>query len=254
VVLSAPTFSPTAGTYSTAQSVTIGDATAGTTIYYTTNGTAPTTSSTKYTGAIAVSATETLQAIAVEAGNTNSPVATAGYTISAVNSSLPVPTFSPAAGTYTSSMSVTLTDTAADSILYYTTDGSAPTTSSTQYRGTLWLSSTQTLNVIAVKKGSPNSPAATATYTIARVLPTPSFSLAGGPAAYKAPQTVSINNSQSGASIYYTTDGTAPTTASTKYTGSITVSTTETIKAMAVETGFAHSAVASVLYTVQSAN
>ena len=61
--------------------MTIGDATAGTTIYYTTNGTTPTTSSTKYTGAITVSATETLEAIAVETGYTNSPAATATYTI-----------------------------------------------------------------------------------------------------------------------------------------------------------------------------
>jgi hypothetical protein len=45
-----PTFSPAAGTYSSAQSVTISDATSGATIYYTTNGTTPTTSSTKYTG------------------------------------------------------------------------------------------------------------------------------------------------------------------------------------------------------------
>ena len=47
-----PTFSPAAGTYSGAQSVTISDATSGATIYYTTNGTTPTTSSTKYTGTI----------------------------------------------------------------------------------------------------------------------------------------------------------------------------------------------------------
>ena len=76
-----PTFSPVAGTYTSAQSVTISDATANATIYYTTNGTAPTTSSTKYTGPITVSSTETLEAIAVATGNTNSAVASAAYTI-----------------------------------------------------------------------------------------------------------------------------------------------------------------------------
>jgi hypothetical protein len=77
-----PTFNPVAGTYTTAQAVTISDTTAGATIYYTTNGTTPNTSSSVYNNTpIAVSATETLQAIAVETGYTNSPVATAAYNI-----------------------------------------------------------------------------------------------------------------------------------------------------------------------------
>jgi len=79
-----PTFSPAAGTYTSAQSVTISDATSGATIYYTTNGTAPTTSSTAYTGPITVSSTETLEAIAVATGDTNSAVASVAYTISSL--------------------------------------------------------------------------------------------------------------------------------------------------------------------------
>ena len=61
--------------------MTISDATSGATIYYTTNGTTPTTSSTRYTGPITVSSTETLEAIAVATGDTNSAVASATYTI-----------------------------------------------------------------------------------------------------------------------------------------------------------------------------
>jgi hypothetical protein len=76
-----PTFSPAAGTYSGAQSVTISDSTPGATIYYTTNGTTPTTSSTEYTGPITVSSTETLKAVAVAKGDNNSAVASASYTI-----------------------------------------------------------------------------------------------------------------------------------------------------------------------------
>jgi hypothetical protein len=79
--VSTPTFSPAVGTYSSAQPVTISDATSGATIYYTTNGTAPTTSSTKYTGPITVSSTETVQAIAIASGHTNSAIASALYTI-----------------------------------------------------------------------------------------------------------------------------------------------------------------------------
>jgi len=76
-----PTFSPAAGTYTSPQMVTISDATAGATIYYTIDGTTPTTTSTKYTSTIAVNSTETIKAIATTTGFANSAVATATYTI-----------------------------------------------------------------------------------------------------------------------------------------------------------------------------
>jgi hypothetical protein len=64
--------------------VTISDLTPGVTIYFTTNGTTPTTSSTIYTGPINVSWNQTVQAIAVGAGYTGSVLATASYTINIV--------------------------------------------------------------------------------------------------------------------------------------------------------------------------
>jgi hypothetical protein len=89
-----PTFSPVAGTYTAAQAVTISDSTTGTTIYYTTNGSTPTTSSTVYSGAITVSATEMLEAIATATGYTTSVVATAAYTL--VNPQPAISSLSPA--------------------------------------------------------------------------------------------------------------------------------------------------------------
>jgi hypothetical protein len=80
-VAATPTFSVAGGTYSTAQTVTLSDSTSGATIYYTTDGTTPTTSSSVYGTAINVSSTETLEAIAVASGFTNSAAATAAYTI-----------------------------------------------------------------------------------------------------------------------------------------------------------------------------
>jgi hypothetical protein len=80
---SAPAFSPAAGTYTSAQSVSLSDATPGATIYYTTNGSAPTTASAKYTTALTVGATTTIKAIAVAGGYGNSAVTGATYTIAA---------------------------------------------------------------------------------------------------------------------------------------------------------------------------
>ena len=84
-----PVFSPPAGTYSSSQLVAISDTTTGAAIYYTTDGvTTPTINSTHYIGPIAVSANETIQAIAVAANYLNSTVASETYTIN-----LPPPSF-----------------------------------------------------------------------------------------------------------------------------------------------------------------
>jgi len=77
----APAFSPAAGSYASAQTVTITDTTAGAAIYFTTNGTVPTASSTSYTGPIKVSSSETLMAVAIAPGYASSAVARAAYTI-----------------------------------------------------------------------------------------------------------------------------------------------------------------------------
>ena len=251
-----PTFSPAAGTYTSAQSVKITDSTSGATIYYTlgTTGSTPTTSSTKYTAGatITVSTTETLEAIATASGDTNSSVATAVYTLQA-----PTPTFSLAAGTYGSSQTVTISDANSAATIYYTlgATGSTPTTSSTKYTaGTaITVNSTETLEAIAVVTGYSNSTPASATYTF--VAPTPTFSLATG--TYGSSQTVTISDANSAATIYYTlgATGSTPTTSSTKYTAgtAITVNSTETLEAIAVVTGYSNSTPASATYTITTA-
>jgi len=248
-----PVFSPAGGTYSSSQSVTIGDATSGATIYYTTNGSTPTTSSAIYTGAITVSATETLEAIAVEIGYGNSAVASAAYTIAGAVSA---PVFSPAPGTYTSPQNVLISDTTPGAVIYYTTDGSTPTTSSPIYMGAIWQTSTQVLKAIAAETGYTNSAVTTAAYTIAPVLPPPTFSPPGGGpswALFTTPPSVTISDSQAGTAIYYTTNGSTPTTASTRYAGPITVNATESIQAIAVESGYTNSATSSMLYSIAPA-
>ena len=159
-----PTFSPAAGAYTAIQTVTISDATAGATIYYTTNGTTPTTSSTQYTSKITVGSTETIEAVAVASGYTNSAVATASYTINLPPAA--APTFSPGTGTYDADQTVTISDTTTGAAIYYTTNGSTPTTSSTQYSGSIPVSSTETIEAIATASGYTTSAVSTATYTL----------------------------------------------------------------------------------------
>jgi hypothetical protein len=155
-----PTFSPATGTYNSAQTVTISTSTPSATIYYTTDGTKPTTSSTLYSGPITVSASEIVKALAMKSGYTNSAVGTATYTFKADR-----PTFSPATGTYNSTQTVTISTTPPSATIYYTTDGSTPTTSSSVYSGPITVSATEKVKAIATVTGYSNSAVGTATYT-----------------------------------------------------------------------------------------
>jgi hypothetical protein len=161
-----PTFSVPGGIYSSPQMVTISDTLTGSTIYYTTNGNTPTTSSSVYSGPITVSSSETIEAIAAASGYTNSAVGSAAYTIN-----IPVaatPTFLPAAGTYTSAQSVTISDATSGATIYYTTNGTAPTTGSTVFSSSspIAVSSSETIEAIAAATGYSNSAVTSAAYTI----------------------------------------------------------------------------------------
>ena len=159
------------------------------------------------------------------------------------------PTFSMAAGSYTSTQTLTISDQTPGATIYYTTNGTTPNIASSVYSGQITVSSSETIQAVAVAGGYANSSVASSTYTI--TLPaaaTPTLSLASG--TYTGSQTVTLGDTTAGATIYYTTNGTAPTTNSTVYNGAITVSTSETIEAMAVASGYANSAVASATYTI----
>jgi len=83
LTVATPTASLAAGTYLLPQSVTLSTITAGAAIYYTLDGTTPSAASTLYSGAISISATTTLKAIAVKANFNNSSVLTITYNFSA---------------------------------------------------------------------------------------------------------------------------------------------------------------------------
>ncbi len=79
---------------------------------------------------------------------------------------------------------------------------------------------------------------------------TPVISLANG--SYVGSQSVTITDATAGATIYYTTDGTTPTTSSTAYSGAITVAQSENLRAIAFASGYVASAVASATYTINT--
>jgi stage V sporulation protein SpoVS len=240
-----PVISPKTGSYAAAQSVTLTDATPGAVIYYTTNSSSPISSSTKYTGPITVTVTETVRAIAIATGYVQSPETSAIYTMSVPTA---IPTFLPTPGSYSAAQSVTLTDTTAGAIIYYTTDGSTPTVNSVKYTGAIAVSTTKTIKAIAAASGQATSGVATGTYTLPQPAATPLLTPAAG--TYGLSQTVTITDTTVGAIIYYTTDGTVPTSNSTRYTAPIKLPATQTIKAIAVAPGWAQSAVAGGVYTL----
>ena len=158
-----PTFSVIAGTYSENQSVELNCPTDGATIYYTTDGTDPTTSSTEYAGAISVTKTTTIKAIAVKSGLTNSSIASATYTLKCATPTITVPE-----GYFFDSKTVTMESTSAGVSIYYTTDGTTvPTSASTLYDSSNKpsITATTTIKAIAIKDGWSDSEVATETFT-----------------------------------------------------------------------------------------
>ncbi len=247
-----PVISPAAGTYASTQSVTITCATSGAQIRYTTDGSEPTTSSALYSAALTVSTTTTVKAKAFKSGMNNSATATAAYTIGTTQT-VAAPVFSPAAGTYTSAQSVTITSATSGAEIRYTTDGSEPTTSSSLYTAPLTISTTTTVKAKAFKSGMTASATATAAYTISstQTVASPVFNPAGG--TYTSTQSVTITCATSGAQIRYTTDGTEPTASSALYSAALTISSTTTVKAKAFVSGMTSSATISQTYTINSA-
>src|SRR6266699_1857824 len=161
------------------------------------------------------------------------------------------PTFSPGGGTYTGSVTVTISEATSGATINYTTDGSTPTTSSAVYTGALTFTQTTTLNAMAAAPGMTDSGVASATYTIQQQqqVATPTFSPGGG--TFTGSVTVTISDATSGATIHYTTDGSTPTTSSPVYGGALTFTQTTTLKAMAAASGMTDSGVASATYTVE---
>ena len=227
-----PVISPASGTYTGTQTVALSSSTPGAMIRYTTNGTPPTTSSAFYSAPFKAAANETVQAMTFASNYAPSTVSSASYTLILPTAS---PTLSPKAGTYVNAQTVTLACATPNAVIYYTTDGSLPTTQSAVYSGPIAISANETVSALALAPGSTNSLVSQAIYTITPPAAAPVFSLASG--NYNSVQTVAISDVTPGATIYYTTNGTTPTSQSTPYARPITVGASTNFAAVALAPG-----------------
>ncbi|MDE5762984.1 MAG: chitobiase/beta-hexosaminidase C-terminal domain-containing protein [Bacteroidales bacterium] len=144
-----PVFSPKPGYIAKGSAVTITCATSGTKIYYTTDGTEPTASSTEYTAPVTINGLTTLKAIAVTTDGGTSFVSEAVYSV------VPVPVVTPASGrvVYDSLVKITFGEGVSGVDIYYTTDGTEPSaTNGTKYTEPFHLRN-EVIKVIAVKDG-----------------------------------------------------------------------------------------------------
>ena len=226
-----PTIQQETGTHN----VSITTATPGATIYYTIDGTTPTTSSTLYTGASEELGGKPIKAIAVKDNMINSDIGEGEIDIRCAT---PVISFNNITST------VSITCGTEGSIIHYTIDNSNPSTTSTAYTAPFSVTSPTTVKAIAIH-GELN-PSIVAELVIPQVA-TPTIQNNGSNA-------VSITTTTVGATIYYTTDGSTPTTSSTKYTVPLTENISNvTIKAIAVKEGMITSVVGSDAVKLQCA-
>ena len=241
----APQFSPTPSTYASSQSVTLSN-TAHLAMYYTLDGSTPTTSSTPYASPISVTKNTTIKAITAGYGYLTSTVSTGNYYIQAA-----VPTFSPSSGSYSPPVAVTVSDTTSGTTIYYTADGSIPTTNSTSCPNpcSLSVSTTSTLKAIASGGSYASSNVSVATYTIAAANPVFSPS----PGIFYGPVAVTMTDTTPGVLIYYSTTG-FPSTSSPSCASpcQVNITATTTLRAMAAGNGISQSGTTAGAYTLSA--
>jgi len=209
----------------TTLTVTLTCATSGANIHYTTNGVEPTTGDPFVTtgGTVVLAQSLTLKAKAFKTGLAPSNVNAQTYTLGVL-----APNFSPVQGTYNTSQNVTMTTTTTGATIRYTTDGSTPTESSTQYTAPVAVNVTTTLKAAAFKAGWTSSAVTQGTYTMK--VGTPTFNPVAG--EYTGSQNVTVSTATSGAVLHYTTNGVEPTESSPTVVSGGTVSVNQSLTLM----------------------
>ena len=156
-------------------SVAMQSATSGAEIHYTTDGATPTAQSTAYTSAVTVTGDTTFKAIAISKtdGIENSPISYAKVSITKkeITEQVKVPTEYASAVTFEATetdggITLAMASATSGAAIYYTTDGTTPSASSTKYTSAISVSENTTIKAIAIKDGIENSPISVARITI----------------------------------------------------------------------------------------
>jgi hypothetical protein len=142
---------------------------------------------------------------------------------------------------------------AAGATIYYTTNGTKPNSNSAVYSAANppTVKTNTTVMAVASVSGQLQSAPAVATYLSPLTPANPTFSLT--PGTYVGVQTLTINDTSSAATIYYTLDGTTPspnTGTTAVYTGPLSASVTETVNAVAIAPGPLTSGISTATYTI----
>jgi len=242
LVTAAPTFTPNGGSITSSTTIAMTSISSSALIYYTTDGSTPTAKSTLYTAPITLSSTATIKAIAVRNNLEDSSVSSATFTVPTASK----PTFTPAGGTFVGSLKVALNSNTSNAVICYVTDGSPLSTASAHYSAPITISKTTTIRAFTVKTGLLSSAVATATFTQATAAaPT----ITPSTLKFATSTKVTLSSTTSGAAIYYTTDGSTPTTSSSLYAQPFTLTKSTTVKAIATATGYQNSSVSSAAFT-----
>ena len=174
------------------------------------------------------------------------------YGLLATANTTPAPVITPSGSSsvsFTGSQTVNISDAIAGATIYYTTNGTTPTSNSAVYTKPLVISSNQTITAIASATGYLQSPPTSQAFVSTSTAANPVFSLAGG--TYAGTQTLTITDSSPGSTIYYTLNGSTPTTNSAVYTGPLTIQVSQTVSAFATAPTLFSSSVVSAAYTIQ---
>lgn len=250
VKVAAPSVSHASNSYLGEQSVTLESATTGASIYYTLDGSDP-TSGTLYEQSILIQDDTTLRAVAKKSNMENSPIVEREYVI--LEKKVATPTFDPVPGTFSTSQSVTISSETPGASIYYTTNGEDPATLGTLYSGPIPVTQTTTIKAIGILPDDwVDSDVATGTYTLQVVAP--AISLDSD--TYQADRTVQLTTTTAGATIYYTLDDSDPKTSLTRieYKGEFSIDRSLTLRAMAEKSGWLSSTESSETYAMYVAS